>query len=164
VGGWALVGDRVEVRSFEEIQKTLDENGLSRRSAVMPEMAAFCNRPAWVFGASTRSTTLGEASGCGDFVTSYSSVAFGATEAPMGRARRRAICCGRGPGSKTCGTAPRRPAIGARPWPRPRPGSSASRRSSRLDIRVSTLGWRLRRRPCGPGTSARICGRSWPAM
>jgi hypothetical protein len=48
-GRWALVGDRVEVRSFEEIQKTLDENGCLDGLPFMPEMAAFCNRPAWVF-------------------------------------------------------------------------------------------------------------------
>jgi hypothetical protein len=48
-GRWALVGDRVEIRSFEEIQKTLDENGCLDGLPFMPEMAAFCNRPAWVF-------------------------------------------------------------------------------------------------------------------
>jgi len=48
-GQWALVGDRVEVRSREEIQKTLDESGCLDGLPFMPEMAAFCGQQAWVF-------------------------------------------------------------------------------------------------------------------
>ena len=48
-GRWSLVGDRVEVRSLEEIQKTLDGNGCLDGLPFMPEMAAFCGQSARVF-------------------------------------------------------------------------------------------------------------------
>ena len=50
VGGrWSLVGDQVEVRSLEEIQKTLDATGCLDGLPFMPEMVAVCGQSARVF-------------------------------------------------------------------------------------------------------------------
>jgi len=48
-GRWSLAGDHVEVRSLEEIQKTLDANGCLDGLPFMPEMAKFCGQSARVF-------------------------------------------------------------------------------------------------------------------
>ena len=48
-GSWLLVGDVVEVRSLEEIERTLDESGCLEGLPFMAEMAAFCGRTARVF-------------------------------------------------------------------------------------------------------------------
>lgn len=48
-GSWLLVGDVVEVRSLEEIQRTLDDSGCLDGLPFMAEMAAFCGRTARVF-------------------------------------------------------------------------------------------------------------------
>jgi hypothetical protein len=48
-GSWLLVGDVVEVRSLEEIERTLDESGCLDGLPFMAEMAAFCGRTARVF-------------------------------------------------------------------------------------------------------------------
>ena len=44
-----LVGDEVEIKSLEEIQATLDENGCLGGMPFMPEMVAFCGRRGRVF-------------------------------------------------------------------------------------------------------------------
>ncbi len=46
---WALVGDVVEVRPREEIEKTLDAAGCLDGLPFMPEMAKFCGQQARVF-------------------------------------------------------------------------------------------------------------------
>jgi hypothetical protein len=48
-GRWALIGDRVEVRSLEEIQNTLDANGCLDGLPFIPEMVKFCGQRASVF-------------------------------------------------------------------------------------------------------------------
>ncbi len=50
VGGpWLLVGDVVEVRSLDEIERTLDDSGCLDGLPFMKEMVALCGRPARVF-------------------------------------------------------------------------------------------------------------------
>ncbi len=46
---WAVVGDVVEVRSREEIERTLDGAGCLDGLPFMPEMANFCGRQARIF-------------------------------------------------------------------------------------------------------------------
>jgi len=48
-GHWLLVGDVVEIRSIDEIQKTLDSSGCLDGLPFMPEMAGFCGRRMVVF-------------------------------------------------------------------------------------------------------------------
>lgn len=48
-GSWLLVGDQVEVRSLEEIERTLDKSGCLDGLPFMREMVALCGRPARVF-------------------------------------------------------------------------------------------------------------------
>jgi hypothetical protein len=48
-GSWLLVGDVVEIRSIDEIGKTLDGDRCLDRLPFMPEMARFCGQRAWVF-------------------------------------------------------------------------------------------------------------------
>ena len=48
-GSWLLVGDLVEVRSLEEIERTLDESGCLDGMPFMSEMVALCGRRARVF-------------------------------------------------------------------------------------------------------------------
>jgi hypothetical protein len=48
-GRWLLVGDVVEIRALDEIQKTLDASGCRDGLPFMPEMAGFCGQRALVF-------------------------------------------------------------------------------------------------------------------
>jgi hypothetical protein len=48
-GSWFLVGDVVEIRARDEIEKTLDGSGCLDRLPFMPEMAGFCGQRARVF-------------------------------------------------------------------------------------------------------------------
>jgi hypothetical protein len=48
-GSWFLVGDVVEIRSLDEIEKTLDGSGCLDRLPFMPEMAGFCGQRARVY-------------------------------------------------------------------------------------------------------------------
>src|SRR5262249_19599903 len=48
-GSYALVGDRVEVRSLQEIRATLDESGCLQGVPFMEETAGFCGRQFRVF-------------------------------------------------------------------------------------------------------------------
>jgi hypothetical protein len=48
-GRWVLVGDQVEIRTLEEIQKTLDADGCLDGLPFMPEMARFCGQRGSVF-------------------------------------------------------------------------------------------------------------------
>ena len=50
VGGrWLLVGDLVQIRSLDEVARTLDADGCFERLPFMPEMARYCGQRARVF-------------------------------------------------------------------------------------------------------------------